>query len=57
MPFNPLQRQRLEIMRAIAQNLIDENVILKGGTGLLLCYNLDRFSEDMDLTLIRINLV
>ncbi|MDR3186437.1 MAG: nucleotidyl transferase AbiEii/AbiGii toxin family protein [Christensenellaceae bacterium] len=39
MPFKPLQNQRLEIMRAIAQNLIDENVILKGGTGLLLCYN------------------
>ncbi|MDR1620560.1 MAG: nucleotidyl transferase AbiEii/AbiGii toxin family protein, partial [Clostridiales bacterium] len=30
-------------------NTETENYILKGGTALYLCYNLDRFSEDIDL--------
>lgn len=30
-------------------NGTNSNYILKGGTALLLCYNLDRFSEDIDL--------
>lgn len=30
-------------------NSISNNFILKGGTALYLCYNLDRFSEDIDL--------
>lgn len=30
-------------------NEISENYILKGGTALLSCYGLDRFSEDIDL--------
>lgn len=30
-------------------NVETENYVLKGGTALYLCYNLDRFSEDIDL--------
>lgn len=35
-------------MQAIAQELQDLPMVLKGGTALLLCYGLDRFSEDLD---------
>ena len=38
----------VEIMRAIAQDFKDLPMVLKGGTALLLCYGLDRFSEDLD---------
>ena len=48
MPYNKIQTQRLELMRAIAREMSREDAVLKGGTGLLLCYGLDRFSEDMD---------
>lgn len=30
-------------------NNMSSNFVLKGGTSLMLCYNLDRFSEDIDL--------
>ncbi|MDR1590188.1 MAG: nucleotidyl transferase AbiEii/AbiGii toxin family protein [Oscillospiraceae bacterium] len=30
-------------------NVNNENYVLKGGTALSICYNLDRFSEDIDL--------
>jgi predicted nucleotidyltransferase component of viral defense system len=43
-----MQKQRLALMREIAKTTAAEDAILKGGTGLLLCYGLDRFSEDMD---------
>jgi predicted nucleotidyltransferase component of viral defense system len=46
--YTEIQEQRIFIMRRIAQDLNGKGVILKGGTGLLLCYGLDRFSEDMD---------
>ena len=36
------------VMRAICTNLADTPMVLKGGTALLLCYGLDRFSEDLD---------
>lgn len=38
----------VDVMRAIAQDLHDLPMVLKGGTALLLCYGLDRFSEDLD---------
>lgn len=30
-------------------NNLSNDFILKGGTALMLCYSLDRFSEDIDL--------
>jgi predicted nucleotidyltransferase component of viral defense system len=35
-------------MREIARDFQDLPMVLKGGTALLLCYGLDRFSEDLD---------
>jgi predicted nucleotidyltransferase component of viral defense system len=43
-----MEASHIEIMRAIAEDLIDLPMVLKGGTALLLCYGLDRFSEDLD---------
>lgn len=34
---------------------ISDKFILKGGTALMLCYNLDRFSEDIDLDALSVN--
>lgn len=49
MTFSEEQIQRLKIMRFLAQEISeDNNIISKGGTGLLLAYGLDRYSEDMD---------
>ena len=42
------QIERLEILKKIL-NKIGDNFVLKGGTALLLYYELDRFSEDIDL--------
>lgn len=36
-------------MRAVTVELRELPLVLKGGTALLLCYGLDRFSEDIDL--------
>ena len=36
-------------MQAVACDLASLPLALKGGTALLLCYGLDRFSEDIDL--------
>lgn len=41
------------ILKKIVSSTHGENYVLKGGTGLLLCYGLDRFSEDIDLDGIR----
>jgi predicted nucleotidyltransferase component of viral defense system len=46
--LSPERRLHVEIMRAIARELHDLPMVLKGGTALLLCYGLDRFSEDLD---------
>jgi predicted nucleotidyltransferase component of viral defense system len=46
--LTPLQTERYEIMKLIASNVAGGGVVLKGGTGLLLCYGLDRFSDDLD---------
>lgn len=43
-----MEGSHVEIMRAIAEDLMDLPMVLKGGTALLLCYGLDRFSEDLD---------
>lgn len=46
--LSPEQDKHVAIMQAIAQGLSDLPMVLKGGTALLLCYGLDRFSEDLD---------
>lgn len=38
----------INLMRLIARDFHDLPMVLKGGTALLLCYGLDRFSEDLD---------
>lgn len=42
------QQQHVDIMRVIARDFHDLPMVLKGGTALMLCYGLDRFSEDLD---------
>ncbi|MAY42514.1 MULTISPECIES: nucleotidyl transferase AbiEii/AbiGii toxin family protein [unclassified Neptuniibacter] len=46
--FSPLQKQHVEVMARIAQKFSDSPMILKGGTALMLCHGLDRYSEDLD---------
>lgn len=46
--FNEERQLHVDIMRAIARDFHDIPMVLKGGTALLLCYGLDRFSEDLD---------
>jgi predicted nucleotidyltransferase component of viral defense system len=46
--LNPERSLHVDIMRAICRDLIDLPMVLKGGTALLLCYGLTRFSEDLD---------
>ena len=45
------REQHGEVIAAFIRYLNEktDNFILKGGTGLYLCYHLDRFSEDVDL--------
>jgi predicted nucleotidyltransferase component of viral defense system len=47
--------QRKELMKAIAREISQKNAdaVLKGGTALLIAYELDRFSEDMDFDIPR----
>ncbi len=42
------QQFHVHLMWAIARDFHDIPIVLKGGTALLLCYGLDRFSEDLD---------
>ena len=42
------QSSHVSIMRLISSALCDTPMVLKGGTALLLCYGLDRHSEDLD---------
>lgn len=42
------QAAHVHIMRCVVAALQDTPMVLKGGTALLLCYGLDRFSEDLD---------
>lgn len=46
--FAPDPALHVQILRAIAEEVSDLPMVLKGGTALLLCYGLDRFSEDLD---------
>ena len=48
MSFTTAQQAHVRIMRAVLASLQDSPLVLKGGTALLLCYGLDRFSEDLD---------
>lgn len=51
-PDDDLQQMKNheEILRRLARDLTKDNpgLVLKGGTALRLCYNLDRYSEDLD---------
>ena len=50
-PFTPEQARYVALMRAIAQELTSRTgdaFVLKGGTALLLAYDLPRFSIDLD---------
>ena len=38
----------IALMQLVAKSFNDLPIVLKGGTALLLCYGLDRFSEDLD---------
>jgi predicted nucleotidyltransferase component of viral defense system len=38
----------IAVMQSVAKGFNDLPIVLKGGTALLLCYGLDRFSEDLD---------
>lgn len=49
--FKKFEQQRIDLMREIAiavSQKTDEKFVLKGGTALLLAYNLSRFSTDLD---------
>lgn len=48
MNFSPAQQAHVRIMRAVLSALQNTPLVLKGGTSLLLCHGLDRFSEDLD---------
>lgn len=47
-PKNPQEATHQAVMREICYSLADTPIVLKGGTALLLCYGLDRPSEDLD---------
>lgn len=46
--MTPAQSTHVALMHTLAQGFADLPMVLKGGTALLLCYGLDRFSEDLD---------
>jgi hypothetical protein len=46
--LTPEQKIHVNVMLSIARSLSDTPMVLKGGTALLLAYQLDRFSEDLD---------
>jgi len=48
MNFTAAQQAHVAIMQAVLQVIQETPLVLKGGTALLLCYGLDRFSEDLD---------
>ena len=43
------EREHIAVMRSVIADLAGLPLALKGGTALLFCYGLDRFSEDIDL--------
>lgn len=48
MNFTPAQQTHVRMMREVLRAVQETPLVLKGGTALLLCYGLDRFSEDLD---------
>lgn len=46
--LTPEEKWHVYVMSSIAKAVVDTPLILKGGTALLLAYELDRFSEDLD---------
>lgn len=46
--LTPEQTTHVVLMQTLARGFADLPMVLKGGTALLLCYGLDRFSEDLD---------
>jgi predicted nucleotidyltransferase component of viral defense system len=48
MNFSEAQAAHLSVMRALLAGISDMPLVLKGGTALLVCHGLDRFSEDLD---------
>ncbi len=48
MNFTDAQQTHVAMMRAVLAGIADTPLVLKGGTALLLCHGLDRFSEDLD---------
>jgi predicted nucleotidyltransferase component of viral defense system len=46
--LTPAQLTHVALIRRLAQGFADLPVVPKDGTALLLCYGLDRFSEDLD---------
>lgn len=51
--MNTRQVAHRQLMQSICEVIAEEDkpLLLKGGTALLLCYGLDRFSEDLDFDL------
>lgn len=56
MELSEREHAHASIMRAICEVIEEENkpLVLKGGTALMLCYQIDRFSEDLDFDLSRL---
>lgn len=48
MSFTPAQQTHVRMMREVLRAVHEMPLVLKGGTALLLCYGLARFSEDLD---------
>lgn len=48
MNLTKAQQTHVAVMRAVLAGVADTPLVLKGGTALLLCHELDRFSEDLD---------
>jgi predicted nucleotidyltransferase component of viral defense system len=48
MNLTEAQQNHLRVMRVVLTSVQDTPLVLKGGTALLVCYGLDRFSEDLD---------
>ena len=46
--YSEQENIHISIMKEIVNNFYDLPIVLKGGTSLLLNFNLDRFSEDLD---------
>lgn len=55
MRLSEREKAHARIMRAICEVIAEGNkpLVLKGGTALMLCYQIDRFSEDLDFDLSR----